>query len=283
MENTKMVIFKIFKRVSIIVIIMLSSMKVFSQYGTPMKLFHTEKIKQTQTIVIVDYKEKLNKGIDDALSRAMAKVWKITTYQVLDKEEVISNYGNFKNTNLKNPLYSFIYITYGGSSDGNQPNDRRMILSFILTEKGSRNLTDPVTAIAQSEFNYDIYDRDAGLIKDLKLMQAQVENGFFVKDESADPSIKEKTLYIPVNLMEKGTEDKLKIYPYPYKIVSKDELSKAIKEHLPNLCFIEQTNIELPMMTVIDIETGRPLYHGQAGIAVTGFIQDLKLLKKCLK
>jgi hypothetical protein len=83
--------------------------------------------------------------------------------------------------------------------------------------------------------------------------------------------------------MEKGIEEKLKIYPFKYQIVSKAELSKAIKEKRAGVCFIEQTNMDVPMMTVIDIETGTPLFHGEGAEPVSGFVQDLKTLKKSIK
>jgi hypothetical protein len=269
-------------RIFMIIIFILFSGKAFSQYGMPMKLYHPEKMKQTETIVILDYKEPLNKDIEMDFVIALQNVWKITEFRVMAIDEVMENFGNLNNKDFKNPQYSFIYLVYGHSNGTSHPQDRRMILSYFLHEKAHRSTIDPVTAIAQSEFNYDIFDREAGLRKDLELLQAQVEQGAFVTSETADPSIKEKTLYIPANLMEKGSEEKLKIYPYKYKIVSKEELSKAIKTRQPNLCFIEQTNIELPMMTVIDIETGKALYHAKAADPIVGFVQDIKSLKKSL-
>jgi hypothetical protein len=114
-------------------------------------------------------------------------------------------------------------------------------------------------------------------------LQAQVEAGYFVKGEVADPVIKTKILYIPDGFMQKGSEEKLKIYPYKYKIVSKEVLSYVIKTKPDSICFIEQTNLDSPMMTVIDVGSGKPLFHTKAGAPVVGFIDDIKSLKKALK
>jgi hypothetical protein len=268
---------------SITALFLLFSGKTFCQYGISMTLYHVEKMKQTETILILDYADPHNKNIDLTLNKAMLKVWKSNQFQVMNKEEAMSNYRNLNNKDFRNPQYSFIYITYGTSAYGNHPTDRRMILTYFLTEKATRNPTDPVTAIAQSELNYDLYDLESGLIKDLQLLQSQIESGVFAKAEAADPSIKLKTLYIPVSFMQKGSEEKLKIYPYKYKIVSKEVLSYVIKTKPDSLCFIEQTNIDSPMMTVIDLGTGKPLYHAKAGPPVVGFIDDIKSLKKSLK
>jgi hypothetical protein len=267
----------------IAVLFLFSVEKVFSQYGLQMTLYHPDKIKQTETILILDYSDPHNKNMELPISKAMIKVWKSNPFQVMSKEEAISNYGNLNNKDFRNPQYSFIFITYGTSTYNNHPTDRRMILTYFLGDKGKRNLTDPVTAIAQSELNYELYDLEAGLIKDLQLLQTQVASGVFVKTEAADPIIKQKTLCIPHSFMQKGTEEKLKIYPYKYKFVSKEVLSNAIRSRNDTLCFIEQTNVDLPMMTVIDIATGKALFHGKAGPPVVGFIDDIKSLKKSLK
>src|SRR4051812_9001879 len=116
-----------FSRAIFFILFLFLSGKTFAQYGIPMTLYHPDKIKQTETILILDYKDPHNKNIELTISKAMIRVWKSNSFQVMSRSEAIDNFRNLNNPDFRNPQYSFIYINYGTSAYGNRPTDRRMI------------------------------------------------------------------------------------------------------------------------------------------------------------
>lgn len=251
----------------------------YAQYGVT-ALVKPEMVKNTETIVVVDYDLPENRSIEEPLEKALKKAWKVSPYKIMDKNAVLSNIKKY----YKSSSYSFLFIQYDKINKyGFQPFDRSLLLSLTITNKADAGVTPQVTALAKSELNYDICDLESELIKDLWILQDQINTGGF-KFTDASALMKTRTLLIPASLVGKMTKEEIaKEYPYPFQIVSKEELSKAILDQTPNTCFVEHTNIPQPMMTVVDIPSTKVLYHGAGEVPIYGFGRTLKILKDKIK
>lgn len=263
------------KKIFVSFLLLTNSFMLLAQYGT-LELIKPEVVKSTETIVVVDYELPENKGLEAPLEAAMEKAWKISPYKVMARKALLSNIKRY----YKSSGYSFIFIQYEKINKyGFQPRNRNLLLTLAINNQGDPGAAPPVTALAKSELNYDICNPEAELVKDLWLLQDQVTNGAY-RFAMADPALKTRTLLIPVSYIGKMTEEELAAeYPYPFKVVTKEELSKAILEQTPNTCFVEHTNIPAPTVTVIDIPTGKALYQGTGEVPIYGFGRTLKILK----
>jgi len=267
------------KKSALLFLLLLCMAFSYAQYGVT-TLEKPEMVKKTETIVVVDYELPENRAMEESLEKALKKAWKICPYKIMDKNAVLSNIKKY----YKSSSYSFIFIQYDKINKyGFQPLNRSLLLSLTITNKADAGSEPQVTALAKSELNYDICDIESELVKDLWILQDQINTGGF-KFTEASSLMKTRTLLIPANLVGKMTKEEItKEYPYPFQIVTKEELSKAILDQTPNTCFVEHTNIPQPMVTIIDIPSAKVLYHGAGEVPIYGFGRTLKILKDHIK
>jgi hypothetical protein len=266
------------KNLVFILLFVLFSHLTYSQYGLT-SLVKPEKVKSTETIIIVDFSLPENKEIEEPLENALKKTWTYSSYKIMHKKAVLANIKQYNKSS-----YSFIYIQYEKIIKyGVQNVDRTLLLTYAINSLAEPGNSPPVTAIARTELNYDILNTEAELVKGFRMLQDQLKKGVY-KFGDADPLIKGRTLLIPVALPGKMTAQEIaRVYPYPFQIVSKEELSNSVINRTPNTCFIEHTHIPQSIITVTDIDTGEVLYQGVAEAPVYGFGKALKTLKDHIK
>jgi hypothetical protein len=250
----------------------------YSQYGVT-ALVKPEKVKSTETIIVIDFGLPENKEIEEPLEKALKKTWTISGYKIMHKKAVLANIKQYNKSD-----YSFIYVQYDKIIKyGISTIDRTLLLTYAINNSAEPGSLPPVTAMAKTELNYDICNLEAELIKDFGILQDQVKKGLY-KFGDADPVIKERTMLIPVTLLGKMTAAEIaKVYTYKFQIVNKEELSEAIINKSPGTCFIEHTHVPQSMITVSDIGSGEVLYQGVAEAPVYGFGKALKTLKDHIK
>lgn len=179
----------------------------------------------------------------------MAKEWKLTPYDFI-------KYSEFEEKRM-DPQYSFILLNQV-RFDKDKSMAKYIFLSLVLggNEPIVSNMPDlcPVP-IAYAEVDEDHYNYKLQTI--LRFMQQHVElihknpklirtNMFAIYNDSIK-NIKDKILYVVKDELapDCNTEAKIKkIYPYRFKIVTREEVAKAIDERKPEVVFLHKVGPE---------------------------------------
>jgi hypothetical protein len=206
-----------------------------------------EKFYQTKTLVVLDDNPLAEYNF--VIKDFMKKEWKLTQYDFIKRNE-------FEEKRM-DAQYSFILLN-SVMFDKDKSLAKYTFLSLVLggSEKIVSDMPDlcPVP-IAYTEVDEDHYNYKFQTI--LRFMQNHVEmlhknpkliktNMFKTYNDSAK-SVKEKTLYLIKEELapDCNTEAKIKkVYPYKFKIVTREEVAKAIDESNPDVVFLHKVGPE---------------------------------------
>lgn len=213
---------------------------------------------------------------NSVVEEKMKKLWSITPYKVVKADEFIIM--------SKNPKNSFIYISLAQLTQNGKADNTNIynILNLVLGDKsGNINKMPDLGSVPLSfeEDEEEAYGYKIGGI----LMAMQ----YYVNDKIKHPNdkiedlakknigeIKKKELWLLASDLgeELNTLEKIKkIYPFPVKLVSEDEIEKAIDQKRPNVAFLHKiAPVELKKNGtsqcwnfIISTEEGKPLYFDQ--------------------
>ena len=206
-----------------------------------------ERFYQTKTLVVLE--DNPIAEYNFVIKAFMQKEWKLTPYDFI-------KYSEFEEKRL-DPQYSFILLNQV-RFDKDKSLAKYSFLSLVLggNDQVIGDMPDlcPVP-IAYSEVDEDSYNYKFQTI--LRFMQNHVEmihaNSKMIKtnmfkyynDNTGD--VKTKTLYLIKEELapECNTEAKIKaVYPYKVKLVTREEVSKAIDESDPNVVFFHKVGPE---------------------------------------
>jgi hypothetical protein len=206
-----------------------------------------QKFFQTKTLAVLE--DNPIAEYNFVIKEFMQKEWKLTPYDFI-------TYSEFETKRL-DPQYSFILLDQV-NFDKDKSLTRYNFLSLLLggNERVISNMPDlcsvPLSYVGVDESNYDykiqnllrFMQNHVKLIRDNpKIVSANVLK--YYNDNISD--IKNKTLYlIPEELAKDcNTEAKIKkIYPYKFKLVTREEVSKAIDESNPDVVFLHKVGPE---------------------------------------
>lgn len=197
------------------------------------------------TYVVMDNNPSV--GFNIYIKDAMAKYWKVTPYKILTQDEF--------NTMMKDKKSSFLFLSVENLTKGNT----EAFYDYLVLAMGdaSAKLTD-MPEIVNIPLSYSGVDENEyvsklGLI--VQFVQVHLNN---MKEASSHlylrklnyynkylKEIKTKTLLIAEDDLaeEVNTLDKIKaIYKYDVKIVTTDEIEKAIEEKRPNTVVLHQVS-----------------------------------------
>ncbi len=202
---------------------------------------------QTKTLVVLE--DNPIAEYNFVIRDFMQKEWKLTPYDFI-------KYSEFEEKRM-DPQYSFILLNQV-RFDNDKSLAQYLFLSLVLggNEQVVSSMPDlcPVP-IAYYGVDEDHYNYKFQTI--LRFMQQHVElihknpklirtNMFKIYNDSMQ-SIKNKILYVIKDELapDCNTEAKIKkIYPYRFKIVTREEVSKAIDERNPDVVFLHKVGPE---------------------------------------
>jgi hypothetical protein len=202
---------------------------------------------QTKTLVVLDDNPiaEFNLVIQDF----MKKEWKLTQYDFIKYSEFDSK--------RNDPQYSFIMLNQV-RFDKDKSLAKYNFLSLMLGS--SKKLVSDMPDLCPVPLSYAGVDEDNFNYKIqtiLRFIQNHVElihknpkiigvNVFkYYNDNMGD--VKNKTLYLIKSEMAKecNTEEKIKkVYPFKFKLVTREEVSKAIDESNPDVVFLHKVGPE---------------------------------------
>lgn len=209
----------------------------------------------------------------------IAQFLKTTTYVVLENNPMLEYNILIKETVEKHwDLTKFEFVTF--STDEfeearKDPNKSFLIVNKMNFEKdktkakynylcvelgGDYDLVNQMPDIAQVPISYDGMEEDYYAFKlgmlvqflqnHIKLTQAHPELNsknilkYYYKNMTGD--VKDKTLYVTESDLAKGfgMKEIKAVYPYPVKLVTKDDVKKAIDNHSEDVVFVHKVGPE---------------------------------------
>ncbi|MEI8202827.1 MAG: hypothetical protein WCH34_07435 [Bacteroidota bacterium] len=210
-----------------------------------------------------------------SIENVMKKHWTITPFKIITADE-------FTKTN-RNPQNSFIYISLAQFSGNNSDNLNTFnILNLILGDKsGNINKMPDIGSVPLSyeEVEDEAYAYKLGGL--IMAMQYYVNYKIQHPKESIQDlakknvgEIKTKELWLVAKELapDMNTLDKIKkVYPYKVKLVSEEEIEKAIEEKNTNVVFLHKISPEEAKKNskaqcwifIISASDGKPLYFDQ--------------------
>ena len=201
----------------------------------------------------VDYKEKTLIVIveEDKISKtdfesSLKSTWNLTPYKLITR----ATYKLDKDSYKDKPEY--IFITY------NQ-NLNLVYLGGKLPFTGKvQDLTNRITLELLSPGLSDI----ASITKFLSNFQGLLQFGNTTEISKPDPIVITKTILVNEDQLFNGTEEKIKKdYPYPVKVVSSVEFSKAILEKRKGVLFFDySTSTQKSVVMVFSMEDNSVLW-----------------------
>jgi len=223
--------------------------------------------KKTTTLLVLD--ENNPGDFNEVIEACMKTFWKITPFQVIS----INDFEKKR----KDPKYSFIILTEASIKHINDYYNFN-ILNFIL---GSSNGTlDDMPDLGSVPLSYVDVDEESYLYKMgafLMYMQLNITNP--EKNENirvqnlkdiCSPELKNKELwFVKEDLADDvNTVEKIKkIYPYAVKIVTEEDIEKAINEKNSKVAFLhkvgpedEEKNFGYCMNFIVSASNGQLLY-----------------------
>jgi hypothetical protein len=197
--------------------------------------------KEKTLIVILDESDEYLVQIKTSLDEVLKEDWSLTPYKVLSKTEFITNASAY----VKND--SYIFLSFEAGKVGNTVGGG---LALGFTIKRISVFGPQVSSKGEVKRSHCIYvstkmndySIKAGVRKDINNIKGFLLNGVKVLN-APDPVIKEKTIYVNQLQINKRTEADIKEqYPYPVKVVSFEEFSKALEEKRTDVVFFDYSD-----------------------------------------
>jgi hypothetical protein len=233
------------KKVSLAVIFFLQYVLAYSQYvPTPEDLDHFFK---TKTLVVKD-KNPLN-TYDGEIQEVMEKEWKLTEWEMIP-------YSDFEEKRM-DPNSSFLLMTTViFEKDNLQAKYKFLNVSLGGDYFNLNQMPDLVSVpVAYANVEDDTYNYKLGILvrfiqQHLQLIHEDPEiitANIFKHYNDNMKDVKTKTLYLLPEEMAPDVNSAAriqKIYPYPFKLVEKDDIRRAIADRDPDVVFLHKVGPE---------------------------------------
>ena len=277
------------KKIIYISFILISFQSVNAQIKVADKM-HIDAFLKSKTYVVME--ENPFSVLNSFLDSGMKELWKITPYEVITTEQFEQKMGN--------PKSSFLYITLAQFSKTESFDYLIMNLSMGDASGNLNSLHDLcLIPLAYEEAEEESYEYK--FVAFIKFMQyfigySQQNPGKdikqIVKENQQEVKNYELWFAVPDLSPEVNTVAKInKYYPYPVKIVSREQIQKAIEENDPKVAFFHKVGPEgtagdgaLCLKFIITAKEGKPLYfdnHKTSSAKPDAFLpEDFKNLAK---
>ncbi|MBO9698732.1 MAG: hypothetical protein J7604_00915 [Sporocytophaga sp.] len=239
--------------------------------------------KDKTLVVILDESEEYTNDIKEPLNEVLKTDWTLTPYKVISSHELETKIGDYQK-NDKYIFLSFEYVKVGTTVGGG--------LAFGKTVKRNAYLGPEVNAkgkVKKSNFIFvptsmQEFSLKGGIIKDIYNLQGYLLNGM---DDLIAPkqSIREKTIY--VNKLHIGSRDEEDIkakYPYPVKVLSGEEFSKALEEKKSDVLYFDYVdNAKVGYIMIYSLDKNGTILWRQGAKGVNNFVHaNFDVLRKKL-
>jgi hypothetical protein len=233
------------KKISFALILCFTALFAYTQYVPTLE--DLDHFFRTKTLVVKD-KNPLN-TYDGEIKEVMEKEWHITDWEIIP-------YSEFEEKRM-NPDYSFLFLTTViFEKDKLQAKYKFLNVSLGGDYFNLNQMPDLVSVpVAYANVEDDSYNYKLGILvrfiqKHLQLIHEHPEiisaNVFkHYNDNMKD--VKGKTLYLLPGEMARDVNSAArikKIYPYPFKLVTKDDIRQAITDRDPDVVFLHKVGPE---------------------------------------
>lgn len=213
-----------------------------------------------------------------AIGAYMQQFWKLTPFEIIDAKKFASLRTNSE--------HSFLFISLAELAQ-TKTSIQFTILNVLMGEKSGNIQKMPEIICVPLAYYFEVDDDDDDDIEDpeyeYKLGAVLKSISFFIEKKAANPDLnieKEIASYnseiknyelwflasdLPTNLQ--SLDAIAKVYPYKVKIVTQEEIEKAVKTNLKNTAILHKIGPEdYPLKdvycfkTLISVEDGKPLY-----------------------
>jgi hypothetical protein len=233
------------KKVSLTIILVLPLLMAYSQYvPTPEDLDHFFK---TKTLVVKD-QNPLN-TFDGEIKQVMEQEWNITQWEIIP-------YSEFEEKR-QDPNYSFLFMTTViFEKDKLQAKYKFLNVSLGGDYFNLNQMPDLVSVpVAYANVEDESYNYKLGILvrfiqQHLRLIHEHpdiISANVFKHYNDNMKDVKTKTLYLLPEEMARDVNSAARIqaiYPYPFKLVAKDDIRKAIADRDPDVVFLHKVGPE---------------------------------------
>jgi hypothetical protein len=234
------------KKLSLLMFTVLMGLPMFAQQHIPTKAEY-DAFFNTRTLVVMD--ENPMSDYNFMIKEVMSKIWKLTEFDFITSKDF--------ELKRRDPAYSFL-LTTTATYDADKTKARYTFLSLLLGEN-QYNVGDlpdlcsiPLSYMRVEDDSY-AYKMEAFIrfIQDHVTLMHQ--NPQYIKENPLKyynknvSSLSHKTLYLVAEDLNSdvNTEAKIKkVYPYKFKLVSRDEVQQAIESKDPNVAFLHKVGPE---------------------------------------
>ena len=233
------------KKTSLSLIFILSALYAFNQYvPTPEDLDH---FFNTKTLVVKD-KNPLN-TFDGEIAEVMENEWNITDWEIIP-------YADFEEKRM-NPDYSFLFLTTViFEKDKLQAKYKFLNLSMGGDYFNLNQMPDLVSVpVAYANVEEDSYNYKLGIL--VRFIQQHLQRihehpeiisaNVFKHYNDNMKDVHSKTLYLLPEEMARDVNSAARIkaiYPYPFRLVTKDDIRRAIEDRDPDVVFLHKVGPE---------------------------------------
>lgn len=245
---------------------------------------------KSKTCIVLD--ENPFSVLNSFLDSSMKVMWKITPYEVITSEQFEQKMGD--------PKSSFMYVSLAQFSKTESFDYLVLNLSMGDASKNLNALHDLcVIPLAYQDVDEDSYDyKFAAFIKFAQYFVKYSEQnpGKDIKQLVKENQTELKNYEIWVTAANLATDANTiskitKAYPYPVKIVTQEEIRKAIDENNPKVAFLHKVGPEgtagdgaLCLKFILTAKEGKPLYFDNHKISSSKpdafLLDDFKAMAK---
>ncbi len=201
----------------------------------------------TKTLVVLEDNPMLEYNY--IIKEIMEKEWTITEYDFISS-------GEFEEKR-KDPQYSFIYLAQVTFENDKTDAAYRFLHLSLGGDYFRMNEMPDIVAVPLAYYNVEEDNYVYKLAVLLRFMQNHanlikahpeiISANVFKHYNDSIRDIRDKTLYILENELSKNVNSAArikKIYPYPFKIATKEEIEQAIEERNPDIVFLHKVGPE---------------------------------------
>ncbi|MGQ1890843.1 hypothetical protein ACT29H_10400 [Thermophagus sp. OGC60D27] len=235
------------KRLSLLLVLISFQLIAFAQEHVP-ELKDYQNFAKSKTLVLLEKNPMSDFNL--VIRKVMKNTWTLTPYEFIDDAE-FEAYRNNSN-------YSFLMITIA-SFDKDRTKARYRFLSLLRAERGKsvRDMPDlcslPLSYVQVEDDNYS-YKIEAFL----RFMQNHVQlmldhpeligsDPFKYYNKKKKEELAQKTLFLVKDDLARDidTEAEIRaIYPHDFKIVTREEVAQAIRDHWEDVVFLHKVGPE---------------------------------------
>ena len=201
----------------------------------------------TKTLVVLEDNPMLEYNY--IIKEIMQKEWTITEYDFISS-------GEFEEKR-KDPQYSFIYLAQVTFENDKTDAAYRFLHLSLGGDYFRMNEMPDIVAVPLAYYSVEEDNYVYKLAVLLRFMQNHanlvkahpeiISANVFKHYNDSIRDIRDKTLYILENELSKNVNSAArikKIYPYPFKIATKEEIEQAIEERNPDIVFLHKVGPE---------------------------------------